>query len=130
MAAVRSRGNKSTERTVRAMLMRAGLKGWRVCAPEIEGKPDFAFEVEHLAIFVDGCHWHGCPQCYRAPATNTAYWSGKLARNRKRDKIVSRKLRHSGWRVMRFWEHEVRDCPGKVISRIVRVFEATTRREK
>jgi DNA mismatch endonuclease (patch repair protein) len=109
------------------MLIRAGLKGWKICAVEIEGKPDFVFEVERLAIFVDGCQWHGCPKCYRAPATNSAYWSGKLARNRKRDKIVSGKLRRSGWNVTRFWEHEIRDRPRSVLSRIVRLLQAAAR---
>lgn len=125
MAAVRSRGNKSTERMLRAMMIRGGLKGWKVCASEIEGRPDFAFAAERVAIFVDGCHWHGCPKCYRAPASNAAYWSTKVSRNRSRDKIVSSKLRRSGWRVLRFWEHELRASSKRIISRIVEALEAS-----
>jgi DNA mismatch endonuclease Vsr len=92
-----------------------------VSAAEIEGKPDFSFERERLAVFLDGCHWHGCPRCYRPPASNAVYWSEKLARNRRRDKLVSAKLRRAGWQVLRIWEHEVRASPVDVISKITRL---------
>ncbi len=119
MAAVRSRGNRSTELALRARLARAGLRGWRVCADDLPGKPDFAFDGARLALFVDGCQWHGCRRCYRAPKSNIAYWSAKLRHNQDRDRQVTRSLRRAGWRVLRLWEHELRLRPERAVERIV-----------
>jgi DNA mismatch endonuclease (patch repair protein) len=120
MAAVRSKGNRSTEGVVRARLARAGLRGWRVCAGDIKGKPDFLFDGERVAIFVDGCQWHGCPRCYRPPRSNVVYWSAKVRRNRARDKLVTDLLQRAGWRVLRFWEHELRQSSRRMLSQIAR----------
>lgn len=84
----------------------------------LPGKPDFAFPDERLAVFVDGCYWHGCPKCYKPPSSNSGYWSQKLQRNKDRDRIVSAKLRREGWRIMRIWEHEVKKSPQRVIAKI------------
>ena len=108
MAQVRSRRNRSTEWRLRASLIRAGIRGWALNAADIQGKPDFAFRDERLLLFVDGCYWHGCPKCYRRPSSNTEYWDRKVARNRARDKQTSARLRRSGWRVLRIWEHQLR----------------------
>lgn len=107
MSAIRSRGNKSTEAKVRALLVRMGVKGWKVCPRGVEGRPDFAFPAFKAAIFVDGCFWHGCPSCSRKPRTNRAYWLPKIMNNRKRDLAISSGLRRSGWVVVRFWEHDI-----------------------
>lgn len=106
MSRVRSRGNKTTELRLQRLLGEAGLTGWKLHA-SVAGKPDFVFELEKVAVFVDGCFWHGCPRCYRRPATNTSYWTEKVARNRRRDRRVTRQLRVQGWRVFRVWEHSV-----------------------
>jgi len=74
---------------------------------DLPGKPDFVFPSSKLVVFVDGCFWHGCPNCYRRPRSNREYWDGKAKRNRARDREVNRALSSMGWRVMRFWEHEV-----------------------
>jgi DNA mismatch endonuclease (patch repair protein) len=58
-------------------------------------------------VFVDGCFWHGCPQCYRRPASNRKYWDEKVQRNRARDRAVVRALRAEGWKVVRIWEHQL-----------------------
>ena len=80
MAKIRGRGNKATE-VVFANLLRAHrLTGWRRHAP-LPGKPDFAFRQHRVAIFVDGCFWHGCPRHCRFPASNRAYWLKKIAGN-------------------------------------------------
>lgn len=118
MAAVRSKGNRTTEVALRMRLVAAGLSGWRVNADEMYGRCDFVFDRARLAIFVDGCQWHGCPRCYRAPTSNAAYWRDKLERNRRRDEDVTTVLRNSGWTVMRVWEHELRERPKAVLSRI------------
>jgi DNA mismatch endonuclease (patch repair protein) len=70
-------------------------------------RPDFVFRRTQLAIFVDGCFWHGCPKHATKPANNRAFWKKKLAGNKIRDRVVNRTLRRAGWRVIRIWEHEL-----------------------
>lgn len=118
MSAIRSRGNKSTEKAIRFRMIRAGLSGWKLCTAALPGKPDFMFEDARVAIFLDGCYWHGCPKCYRAPTSNTGYWSGKFLRNKQRDRRVGRLLRRGGWKVVRVWEHEIERSPGAVVEKI------------
>ncbi len=69
-------------------------------------KPDVAFTRSRVAVFVDGCFWHGCPEHGRTPQTNQDYWIPKLAANEARDARVDTALRAAGWRVVRVWEHE------------------------
>ena len=107
MRAVKSRGGKSTERVLRATLVAAGLRGWRMHVATLPGTPDFIFPSVRLAIFIDGCFWHGCLRCYRRPATNRAYWDQKLIGNLARDRRVNRELRARGWAVKRVWEHRL-----------------------
>jgi len=71
-------------------------------------RPDFVFRRARLALFVDGCFWHGCPQHGTQPKGNAAFWRRKFSRNKKRDRLVTRTLRKSGWRVIRIWEHTLR----------------------
>ena len=118
MAAVRSSGNRSTERVLRAHLVRQGLRGWRLNAKDILGSPDFAFGEQRLAVFLDGCFWHGCARCCRIPAANRTYWVRKVERNRARDRRCSRELRRQGWTVLRIWEHELKRSPQAVMRRI------------
>ena|ERR1051326_3780877 len=108
MAAIRSKGNRDTELTLAAILRKAGLKGWRRHLP-VPGNPDFVFWKRRVAIFVDGCFWHCCPEHGRNPGSNRSYWVPKLRRNRQRDLETSRRLRKLGWRVLRLWEHDLHD---------------------
>jgi DNA mismatch endonuclease (patch repair protein) len=119
MAAIKSRGNKDTELKLLAILRIEGIKGWRRQQP-LYGKPDFIFRKERLAVFVDGCFWHGCPKHGRRPGSNSAYWVPKLARNQKRDAEVNRVLRKQGWKVFRLWEHELSN-QSRVASTIVKL---------
>ena len=107
MAAIRSRGNRTTELRLRMLLVRHGISGWHLHDPALPGKPDFTFAGQRLVVFVDGCFWHGCPQCYRVPASNVPYWVGKMEGNRRRDRKQTRQLRRAGWRVVRLWEHDL-----------------------
>lgn len=108
MQAVKGKGTK-IERHLRAMLAGAGLRGWRTNVNDVVGHPDIVFLAEQVAIFVDGCFWHGCPVCNRPlPATNSDYWKAKIARNVTRDRDNTSKLIASGWRVIRIWEHQLR----------------------
>ncbi|REJ76047.1 MAG: very short patch repair endonuclease [Acidobacteria bacterium] len=108
MAQVKSKGNASTEAKIASLFRANKVTGWRRHLP-LPGKPDFAFPKAKLAVFLDGCFWHGCPNCYRAPKSSKAYWKDKLSRNKARDKRVTEELEEKGWRVMRFWECELKD---------------------
>jgi len=108
MAQVRSKGNKSTELRVLSIFRTHHLIGWRRNYP-LYGKPDFVFPKSRLAIFVDGCFWHGCPKHCRVPSTNRDYWINKIEKNKKRDRKTTRALRKKGWQVIRIWEHELDD---------------------
>lgn len=122
MAAVKGRGGKSTERRLRAALVAFGVKGWRMNAADVLGKPDFLFPTEKIAVFVDGCFWHGCPRHYRRPSTSQTYWDAKVARNMARDRRNRAALRRQGWKVIRFWEHQVaaspKACALKVLAKL------------
>jgi DNA mismatch endonuclease (patch repair protein) len=106
MAAIRSHGNKATELRLIAIFRAHSITGWRRHRP-VFGKPDFVFPKLKLAVFVDGCFWHGCPKHATWPKTNAAFWRKKIAANRARDVLVTRTLRAQGWRVLRLWEHEL-----------------------
>ena len=99
------------------LLVRNRLSGWHLQPKEILGRPDFAFGREHIAIFVDGCFWHGCPKCNKRSSSNQSFWDEKVRRNRERDKCQRTRLRREGWRVLSIWEHELRR-PVKVLRRI------------
>ena len=107
MRAVKSCGNETTELKMVTILRGNSITGWRRHQP-LPGHPDFVFRAERVAVFVDGCFWHGCPKCYRAPKDRAEYWAKKVAENRRRDRCVSATLRIAGWRVIRFWEHEMK----------------------
>lgn len=106
MAKVRGSGNASTELRLVAVFRALGVTGWRRKAPVL-GKPDFVFPKLRIAIFVDGCFWHGCPIHATQPKQNAEFWREKIARNQARDRLVTRTLRARGWRVIRLWEHEL-----------------------
>jgi DNA mismatch endonuclease, patch repair protein len=106
MAAIRSRGNKETELRLASILRAAKIKGWRRHQP-LPGHPDFVFRRQRVAIFVDGCFWHGCHRHCRMPRGNRSYWRAKIARNSARDRRSNRLLRSRGWRVLRIWGHSL-----------------------
>jgi DNA mismatch endonuclease (patch repair protein) len=106
MAAVRSTGT-SAEEAVRRLVREAGFVGYRRYW-RVSGKPDFAWPGRRIALFVDGCFWHGCPKCCRLPASNQPYWVNKISRNRARDQRNGALLRKEGWRVIRVFECEIR----------------------
>jgi DNA mismatch endonuclease (patch repair protein) len=102
------------------MMLNCGLRGWRVRPKGIAGTPDFVFARRRLVVFSDGCFFHGCPRCGHIPKTNAAYWRAKIARNRRRDAKVTRKLRSMGYRVVRVWECQLRKRPAWCLKRIER----------
>lgn len=119
MASIRSKGNETTEICLAKAMRASQIRGWRRHA-DLPGKPDFVFRKERVALFVDGCFWHGCPRCYRLPEDNRQYWETKLSHNKSRDRRNSQRLRLNGWRVLRVWEHNLESERGRalVISKI------------
>ena len=101
------------------MLRKNRIIGWRRHLP-LPGKPDFAFPEHKVAVFVDGCFWHGCPKCYTRPRTNRKFWDKKREDNMARDKRVNRQLRRQGWKVIRIWQHSLKKSPGVCLNRIRR----------
>jgi DNA mismatch endonuclease (patch repair protein) len=106
MAQVKSKGNKSTELKVMELLRQYGITGWRRHWP-IAGRPDFAFPKSKVALFIDGCFWHGHNCRNLTPAQNSDYWNAKRERNQRRDRAVTKQLRAAGWHVIRIWECEL-----------------------
>ena len=116
MARVRSRDTQAEIR-LRKALWASGLR-YRLHT-RLPGSPDIAFTRQRVAVFVDGCFWHGCPIHYTPPVRNGDFWRQKLVRNTARDRADEENLAALGWRVMRFWEHEVRDDVGSVVKSIL-----------
>lgn len=109
MAAIRSKNNRTTELCFRMALVRSGIKGWETHAEDLVGKPDFFFRKKGIAVFVDGCFWHGCPKCGHYPKTRSSFWKAKILRNKERDKSNRRKLRRKGIKVVSIWEHSLKN---------------------
>lgn len=122
MAAIKGKGTRSTELAVRHLLKKLGITGWRANLASIPGKPDFAFPKIKLAVFVDGCFWHGCKVCTknRKPQTNAAFWRKKISGNIRRDKRVNRELNRLDWSVLRIWEHSVEKKGAVVENRLLK----------
>lgn len=91
--------------------------------PKITGKPDFASKKLKIAIFIDSCFWHKCPKHFRKPNSNTSYWRPKINRNVERAKEVNKQLRKDGWKVIRFWEHDILKSPAKCVNKIEKTYE-------
>lgn len=119
MSGVKSSGNAATELRLIAILKRERIWGWRRNFKLI-GKPDFVFPVHRVALFVDGCFWHGCRKHGTIPQTNSRFWTEKIARNQRRDRLVAKCLREKNWTVIRLWQHELKDGK-KVAAKIRRV---------
>ncbi|WP_455133200.1 very short patch repair endonuclease [Microbacterium aurum] len=103
----RGRDTKA-ELAVRRLVHGAGLR-YRVGArpePDLRRTADLLFTRARVAVFIDGCYWHGCPEHFTLPATNLDYWSTKIGRNQARDLETTTLLEGLGWLVLRFWEHE------------------------
>lgn len=110
MQANRSR-DTALELSVRRNLHARGLR-YRVDARPLSNlrcKADIVFRRSRIAVFLDGCFWHGCDEHFRAPKTNAEYWAAKIARNRERDRRNTLLLQEAGWTVLRFWGHKAVD---------------------
>jgi len=118
MSRIRSHGNAATELRLIGLMRARNITGWRT-RQKLPGSPDFVFPQKLLAVFVDGCFWHGCAKHCRIPSSNRGYWRSKIARNKARHKLIATKLRRRGWRVLRIWQHELKHparCVQKLLS--------------
>jgi len=142
MTLIRSAGNKATELRLIEIFRANGITGWRrgrtlVLArrsAKSQGtsaknrstgkvKPDFVFPRLRVAVFVDGCFWHGCPKHGTSPKTRASFWLAKITGNKARDRRVNSALRKRGWTVIRIWEHELsRKNEAKLIQRLMTYF--------
>lgn len=117
----RSRDTKP-ELAIRRRAHALGLR-YRVAAyplPGVRRTADMVFPKKRVAVFIDGCFWHGCKVHYVAPGTNVEFWQGKVSLNRRRDAEVDDRLRRAGWTVVRIWEHEDAVVAAARIARAVR----------
>lgn len=107
MRSIRGKGNKSTELALIAIFREQGINGWRRGYP-VKGHPDFVFLKERIAIFVDGCFWHGHDCRNTRPKDNEDFWLKKLGGNVARDKSITEMFESRGWTVVRIWECELK----------------------
>lgn len=106
MSKVKSSRNKTTELKLISFFKERGITGWRRNT-KVFGKPDFVFRDSKIAVFVDGCFWHGHKCRNTTPKNNAAFWTVKIARNKKRDSDVAKTLKKQDWKVVRIWECEL-----------------------
>ncbi len=104
-------------------LVKGGIKGWVLHPKDVLGKPDIFFVKKKLAVFVDGCFWHGCETCGHVPRTRSAFWKAKIDRNQARAKSVKSNLRRQSIKVIRVWEHSLSKAKdiNKLVEKISKV---------
>jgi len=107
MRKVKAQGNRSTELRLITLFQNNGIKGWRRNYP-VKGHPDFVFLDKKVAVFVDGCFWHGHDCRNTRPSDNQEYWQKKRERNIKHDKEITELFVSRGWTVLRIWECELK----------------------
>jgi len=118
MRQVHSR-DTSCELALRKELHRRGLR--YSLKKKLPGSPDIVFVAARVAVFVDGCFWHGCAKHCRRPSSNVEYWQSKIDRNMARDNKVSKELTDLGWRVVRIWEHEIKTSAARAAARVEKI---------
>lgn len=107
MGKVRSKNNKSTELKLIQVFKENNITGWKRSYP-VKGHPDFVFLDKKIAVFVDGCFWHGHDCRNTCPSDNADYWTKKRERNMKHDKEITEIFEQRGWTVIRIWECELK----------------------
>ena len=116
MQAVR-KSDTAPEMRLRRALWSTGLR-YRLRRRISGARPDLCFLGARVAVFVDGCFWHGCPEHYSAPVHNFAFWNEKLRKNQMRDQRDNRRLEAAAWNVLRYWECEVREEATRIVEEV------------
>ena len=123
MKKVRSKGNKSTELRLIEIFHSKGIKNWRRNYP-VKGHPDFVFLSKRIAVFVDGCFWHGHDCRNTRPKQNEKFWTAKRERNMLRDITVTEEFKRRGWKVLRIWECELKKTNrNALLNRLIDILE-------
>jgi DNA mismatch endonuclease (patch repair protein) len=122
MSRIRGKNTKLESDFLKKLSAVSHAKGYRYRKhyAKLPGKPDIAFPGRKIAVFIDGCFWHGCKKHSRVPLSNVPYWSEKIGRNRARDVKNTKILKKEGWTVLRFWEHDVKKQPETAIKKILK----------
>ncbi|MQA87269.1 MAG: DNA mismatch endonuclease Vsr [Streptosporangiales bacterium] len=115
--------NTAPELAARSELHRRGLRFYidRAPLPSLRRRADIVFPRRRVAVYIDGCFWHGCPEHGTWPKANAEWWRAKIEANRARDRDTDRRLQEAGWTVVRAWEHE---SPVAIANRVARVLGA------
>lgn len=114
--------NTRPELLLRKRLYSLGLKGYRIHIKHLPGRPDIVFTKKKVAIFINGCYWHGCEVCgWKPPKHNTEYWINKINKNRSRDLEKVDALSVLGYTIVVIWEHEIKRNIDDVVSRIISI---------
>ena len=123
MSKIRGKDTKP-EIFLRKVLFRSGYRySLKHRFKENNFRPDIVMVSRKICIFVDGCFWHGCPRCYKEPKSNRDYWVPKINRNIERDKEQNEYLKRNGWKVIRVWEHDLKENPTKTMIHVIREIE-------
>ena len=117
MAAIKGKNTKP-EIKIRKLVWAAG-KRYRLHSKKIYGTPDLSNKKKRVAVFIDGCFWHGCHKCYKEPTSNVEFWRNKITSNKKRRKKVRKNLKKENWQILEFWEHEVNSNPETITRKIM-----------
>jgi DNA mismatch endonuclease, patch repair protein len=128
MARVRRRGTEP-ELVLRKALWANQLRYRLNSKTKLPGSPDILFPGCRIAIFVDGCFWHGCPLHGTSPKTNSEFWAAKIQRNKSRDTEVDKRLIALGWTPLHIWEHEIKEDMQRVIKHIKKLLEKSSNQE-
>lgn len=118
MASIKGKNTKP-ELLIRKILWAKG-KRYRIHDRTVTGTPDISNKTKKIAIFIDGCFWHGCSRCYIQPKSNVEYWKKKIIKNNQRRQYIRKKLALDGWHILEFWEHEIIEMPTVVEKEIVK----------
>ena len=120
MSCIKGR-NTRPELLLRKELWRCGYR-YRL-KNKLPGRPDIVFPGMKVAIFVDGCFWHKCPEHFKAPQNNAEFWKIKIESNYERDQKVVSQIKELGWNVIRIWEHEIKKDLQSTLNQIEKIFD-------
>ena len=123
MSRIKSKNTKP-EIAVRKLIWKKGCR-YRI-GHGLIGKPDMVFPSYKIAVFIDGCFWHGCPKHCRMPSSNVKYWRQKISGNKKRDSKINKQLSREGWKVIRIWEHDIKKDIEKTTDYILKNIQGQT----
>lgn len=121
MSRIKSRNTK-IELKFRKLVWSKGLRGYRINSKKL-GKPDLYLSKTKIALFIDGCFWHKCPDCFKRPKSKNEYWDRKIQNNQQRDIEINKVLANEGIFVLRFWEHQLKGNLENCVNQLILINE-------